>query len=258
MKTVLYVFSGTGNSLMLARQLAGILGNTDILLIPREMSTPQKLTAERIGIIFPVYCWGPPRIVVDFINRLPVYDRYFFAITNFGGSALGTLPQTKELLAQRGITLSGGWGITMPGNYLPLYGAIPLEKQERMFAAAKQRITEIAQTILAQQSQSCESSFSLFNWMGNLGYKLFLPQLKSADRHFWTDAKCNACGLCSKLCPTANVKLTDNKPVWSGNCEQCMACLQYCPQEAIQFKKKSLSRKRYRHPQIQAGDLLAR
>ncbi|MCB2357259.1 hypothetical protein [Clostridium estertheticum] len=41
-----------------------------------------------------------------------------------------------------------------------------------------------------------------------------------------------------------------------GKCEQCFACLQWCPQKAIQYGKKTAMRKRYHHPDVEIADIL--
>jgi hypothetical protein len=38
--------------------------------------------------------------------------------------------------------------------------------------------------------------------------------------------------------------------------ELCMAFLQWCPKEAIQFEKDSIGRKRYHHPDVKISDVL--
>lgn len=47
-----------------------------------------------------------------------------------------------------------------------------------------------------------------------------------------------------------NIQLIDGKPVWGKNCTHCMACICYCPQEAIEYGKKSVGKPRYRFEQL--------
>ena len=42
MKTQLFYFSGTGNSLRVAKDLAAILGDTEVVSIPKAMKNPEK------------------------------------------------------------------------------------------------------------------------------------------------------------------------------------------------------------------------
>ncbi|MBN1673737.1 MAG: hypothetical protein JXR37_22005 [Kiritimatiellae bacterium] len=48
----------------------------------------------------------------------------------------------------------------------------------------------------------------------------------------------------------------NEKPSWLHRCEQCLACLHWCPQEAIQVGKKTVGRARYHHPDVRARDLM--
>lgn len=35
-------------------------------------------------------------------------------------------------------------------------------------------------------------------------------------------------------CPTASIKLVNNRPYWKLTCESCMRCLNHCPERAIE------------------------
>ena len=84
-------------------------------------------------------------------------------------------------------------------------------------------------------------------------YKSFKPYEK--DKNFWTDEKCNGCGICLKVCPANNIKMNEGKPQWQHKCEQCVACMQWCPQKSIQYKKVTVKRGRYHHPDIEVKEL---
>ncbi|MDD5676639.1 MAG: EFR1 family ferrodoxin [Kiritimatiellae bacterium] len=260
MNTILYYFSGTGNSLVVARDLGTALGNTTLISIPRALQESAVGTADAVGIVFPVYAWGPPRIVVDFIasrkwHGLP----YLFAVCTCGGFPGGTLPKVGRALCAQGGTLSAGFSIVMPGNYTAMYGAIAEAKQQKLFARSRTRIAEISELIKARCRRPAERSFFLVNWLttGFL-YKFGMPHFKTADAKFWVTDTCTHCGLCVKVCPRLNIDLKDGRPQWHGNCEQCMACLQWCPAEAIQFGPSTQKRKRYHHPSVKAKDLFVK
>ena len=69
MKTILYYFSGTGNTLMLARLLAEELGDTEIINIVSCSDSAPGPEADAIGILFPVYACGLPKMVCDFVKN---------------------------------------------------------------------------------------------------------------------------------------------------------------------------------------------
>ena len=62
-------FSGTGNSRMVAERMAALLGEHTL-----DMSCGCQLQlrdGEPLGIVFPVYAWGVPRLVTRFLSSLP-------------------------------------------------------------------------------------------------------------------------------------------------------------------------------------------
>ena len=259
MKTVIYYFSGTGNSLKVARDLAAELGGAEIVPIPKAIKeAPIEPQASCVGIVFPVYVWGQPLIVNSFIDKLSLSkNTYVFAIATYGGMPGATLKQTAKQLESKGSRLHAGFGITMPGNYTPMYGAIPEERQNSMFQKEIARIKEIAEIIKNGIEHKPETSNFLANCIfSGIIYKLGAPRLPKSDKSFWVDEKCNSCSICEKVCPVKNIKIIDGKPTWQGRCEQCMACLQWCPKEAIQFGKKTADRKRYRCPETKVSDFI--
>ncbi|MBI4982768.1 MAG: flavodoxin family protein [Candidatus Omnitrophica bacterium] len=83
MKNKLFYFSGTGNSLKVARDLADALGDAEIIPIPNVMAKDNMIIdSESIGIIFPVYMFGMPLIVHEFIKKLKCNkDQYIFSVS---------------------------------------------------------------------------------------------------------------------------------------------------------------------------------
>ena len=74
------------------------------------------------------------------------------------------------------------------------------------------------------------------------------------DKSFFVDENCISCGLCEKICPVQNIRLKNDKPTWTHNCEMCFRCLNYCPKDAIQFGKSTIEKKRYKNPFIKVSD----
>ncbi|MEW5804817.1 MAG: EFR1 family ferrodoxin, partial [bacterium] len=117
METILFYFTGTGNSLKVAKDLAEKLGSAQLRPIARSMREGSGiLTAVRVGIICPVYAWGLPLIVRQFIQQLVLEESaYIFGLVTCGGFPAATLKQMDHLLKQKGLELSAGFGIRMPG-----------------------------------------------------------------------------------------------------------------------------------------------
>jgi len=259
MKTILYYFTGTGNSLKVAEDLAKELEDAELVPVVRLLDRDSvSVSADRIGIIFPVYMWGLPIIIKDFIKKLDV-DRatYIFGVATYGGFPAATLKQLNNLLKEKGLKLSSGFGLHLPGNYTPLYEAIAEEKQRKLFSEVKRKIKQIAKFIGEGRRGKIESNFFLINMIfSGLIYTVSAPKIPRMDAGFWLNEKCNSCGVCSRVCPVNNIEMQEGKPKWLHHCQQCLACLHWCPQEAIELGKKTPGRKRYHHPEIKAADIM--
>ncbi len=257
MSTTLFYFSGTGNSLKVTRDLAAQLGDTSIISIPKAINSDILINTDVVGVIYPVYMFGMPLIVNRFLQKLKNAEgKYLFAIATCGGMAANALGKTSRELKRQGLKLSAGFIVRMPGNYTPLYEAIPENKQKAMFEEERVRIKDISEIIHQKQICPPEHQVPLLSWLFSGIYKLGSPRIPSSDKNFWADQNCNNCGMCVKVCPVGNIELIEGKPGWLHHCEQCFGCLQWCPQKAIQYKKSTVGRKRYQHPDINVEDII--
>ena len=212
-----------------------------------------------MGLVFPVHIWGLPHRVMDFVNRLPAGKAaYYFALAVNAGQVAATLTQLKKIMKARGLTLSAGFSLVMPSNYIPWGGAASADEQQQKFAGTAEKIKDIAATIAEGKAGPVEKGPLWQNLvLSGLCYKLAYSKIPKMDKNFWTDDKCNSCAICTSVCPSGNILLNAGKPVWQGRCEQCLACIQWCPLEAIQYGKKTSGYARYHHPEIRLSDMLA-
>lgn len=259
MTTNLFFFSATGNSLAVTRDIAAGLPGARIFSIPRVINGEIDLDADNVGLVFPEYYSGIPRIVSDFIKRLDpdkLKGKYIFAVCTYGGIPFNTLPEARAQLEAAGIRLNSGYAVQMPGNYIVKYGAFKKEKQEKLFRKEKEAVRQIISNIESRKNSGVISSGFLLNRIGKSIYKSTLEKFPTMDRNFTVDEKCNGCGACGKVCPVENIRIADHRPKWQGNCEHCLACIQWCPKEAIQYSTVTAGRARYRHPEVRVNDLL--
>ena len=259
MNTELFYFTGTGNTLAIARDLARELGGAQLVSIPAALKTGPMTEAERVGILFPVYMFGLPVIVAEFCRRLNAgRAEYLFGLANFGGMPGNALGQMKGIFAGRNMPFAAGYGVAMPGNYTPLYGAPPEAAQRRMFDAEAAEVRRIAGRIRADDRQTLVRSGFLANAiLHGIFYRLNAKRICRMDARFRATSACTKCGICRRVCPVGNIELKEGRPMWLHRCEQCMACLQWCPAEAIEFGRSTKGRRRYRHPGATVEDLAA-
>jgi ferredoxin len=258
MRTTIYFYTGTGNSLWTAKKLSLLLTETELIPIALTGSGKINADSENVGLIFPVHIWGIPAPIIDFLNRLennPV--KYYFAVAVNAGQVAATLIQLKNLLQQKNIKLSLGFSICMPSNYIPWGGAISHEKQQKKFDEALDKIGRIASAIRVKEEKEPEKGPAWQNIFFSAIYHMSFAQVPKMDKSFLADEKCTSCEICEKICPAQNIKMINIKPVWQHHCEQCFACLQWCPEEAIQYGRGTVKKKRYHHPEITIKDMLA-
>lgn len=258
METTIYFYTGTGNSLWTAGKIADRLDQSELIPLNRNRKDDFHCDSKHIGLVFPVHIWGLPPPVIDFVHRLKADPaQYIFAVAVNAGQVAATLIQLQKLLVTKGLHLSSGFSMDLPSNYIPWGGAISEEKQQKKFAAALEKCGRIATAVSNKEELPPERGFFLLNMIFSFVYRKSFPNVGKMDKAFFADEKCTACGICAKICPAQNILVAGNKPVWQHNCEQCFACLQWCPEEAIQYGKNTKTKKRYHHPGVALKDMLA-
>ena len=258
MPTIIYYFTGTGNSLQCARDIADGLGDTT--LIPMQKVSEKKVLPEAdcIGLVFPVYAFGLPHAVKRFIKRLSrkSKERYIFAVATSGGRFAGTLVLARKKLRAKGLRLSAGFSVVMPTNFILMHETSE-EKQKRLFDAMKAKVSEIILAVKSREYRKVEMG-SLSDRLLRTGiiYRLGSPFFRQMDHSFRTDQRCTGCGLCSRVCPAHNIELRNGIPKWKHHCELCLSCLNLCPSKSLQYGKMTEGKQRYKNPYVDVKDLM--
>lgn len=290
MSISVYYFSGTGNSLVVAKDLVSRL-NGELIAIQSVVNSERiSAEAEVIGIVFPVYNQGIPFIIKRFIDKFESFSgKYVFGVCTHGGSAGICLKYLNNLISNKDGKLSGGFSVEMPYNYVVPSLVIksffrsfklkntPLEKQQKLFEQWKNKLEYVTSYILERKEGKIETeaevieyiidslnlreSVQKYSWLKIGGFvgKTELPFMESIqllDYAFTSNHNCTGCGICAKLCPVMNIKIVNNSPQWQHKCEQCFACINWCPKEAIQFSCKTSGQKRYHNPGITLSEMM--
>jgi Fe-S-cluster-containing hydrogenase component 2 len=264
MSNVIYYFSGTGNSLAVARKIANQLGETKLIKICFDQNEIDTTIYDRVGIIFPVYYSQMPILVENFMKKLIMNkEQYKFAVVTHGGSRGIALSDIRNQMQVLGYVLDGEFSIIMPGNYIAKYGAFPDIYIKFICRKSEKTIKNIVKTISQNQSTGPEDT-RLFEKLildnKKLMEKTLNKRLEFArlDAAFHCNQNCNSCGVCVKVCPVQNICLEKGKPVWKHKCEQCFACIQWCPNESINYYNKTQKRKRYHHSEVALKDMMSK
>lgn len=250
-KNIIFYFSGTGNSLKVAKDIAMSIQDCELI----SMGKPYKLsnTYERIGIVYPVYIGGMPGVVERFVKALDISankDSFIFAVCT-SGAISGGMMNISKIIGRKGGRLSYCENIKCFANYVGSYamGDDADNKAKEQSHATKRVIRDI-------QSLTVKSPFK--NSSLSLIHGPCIKLLANKDKDFNVSESCNDCSTCSKICPVGNIKMEYGKPMFLHHCEQCMACVQWCPKQAINIKNKTQDRGRYHHPEITLGEMINR
>jgi ferredoxin len=288
-KVEIYYFSGTGNSLAVARDITRRIEGKLIAIkqaIKKENIHPE---GDAFGIVFPVYHQGLPNIVNRFIDKLDnISKKYIFTVCTYGDSPGISLEYLDESIKAKGGKLSVGFVVKMPYNYITpslvlkdFFGSFKLreidpDNCQRMYDNWQKKLEHICEFIKYRKKGKVETTARLIEkivdflnlretlqkriWLKIVNFQgstaiSFRDSIQLMDSGFQLNESCNGCGTCVRVCPVDNIIMNNNRPVWQHHCEQCFACLQWCPKEAIQFGKKTSSEKRYHHPEVNLSDM---
>ncbi len=243
---ILY-FSGTGNSKHAAHRIADALGDTLLSMNDRIQAgnTSPLASSERLVLVTPTYAWRIPRLVRDWLLRTELADakRAWFVMTC--GSEIGNANKyNRKLCVEKGLTCMGTMQITMPENYIAMFHAPQADTARQIVAKAEPDIDRAIACIKACKAFPTPRNNLYDRFMSGPVNPIFYSCFVKADA-FIVRSTCIGCGQCAQRCPKNNIMLRAGRPVWGKDCTHCMACICYCPVEAIEYGKKSLGKPRY-------------
>ena len=236
-KRVVLYFTGTGNCLYVARQLAGKEG--EILSIPQLMRKKQfEIEADEIGLVYPIYGHMPPYMVREFIKKAQLKAEYKFAVLTYGMRKCNAVEIWDGISRKAGNAFDYIGTIVMVDNWLPNFDMNDQMKMDKHIPENLAKITSDLsnrrrwhEPVTQEEREQHEGFMSLSGLDPEVGF------LMKADRSFRVTDDCIHCGICTYVCPRGNYELTGQGVKMQGDCEFCFACIQNCPQRAIQFKK---------------------
>ena len=248
---MVFYFTATGNSKFIADRIAAATSEQSYNIAEyteKGQYSFELPEGEGLGFVVPVYYYGIPMIVSEFIAKLEISSKreyYSYVILNCGGTT-----GDAARFIQRVIKIDAVFGVKTVDNYVPMFNVVSeseiterLDNAERevdvVIDAIRKKVTGTHNGVKGRLPGLMTSMFSL----------LYIRGRKT--KKFRVNDKCDDCGLCEKVCPRKAISISEGKPVWKEpKCEICLACLHRCPVNAIEYGK-SAGRGQFVNPRVE-------
>lgn len=194
-----------------------------------------------VGVGSPVHYYRIPFIVSDYVKHWPdIQDVPAFSFLLHGTYRFDAANDLRRSLAGKGGREVGHFHCYGESHYLGHlregYLFSPDRPSAEELECAERFGGRLAEHVAAGTSDLTSDEppppmlyrlerFLLSRWLIETVY----------SRLFRVDpARCTACGVCVKSCPTANVQADGvGQPTWGRSCIFCMGCEMNCPEDAI-------------------------
>ena len=228
---MIFYFTGTGNSLYVAKQLDEIQLSIPQVIHDADLS----FKASSIGIVCPIYGHEMPEMVKEFVKRATFDTEYFYLILTYGRIHGGAAELAEQMMSSCGKKADYINTIMMADNFLPGFDmkeqiAINPEKK------VEEHIASIKNDINARKCWKQPVTQEDRDW-----HKNYLERQSHVPADFFQNLyhvteECIGCGVCTNICPVGCIHLEHQKAVHTmENCQMCMACIHHCPQNAIRL-----------------------
>lgn len=251
---MVFYFTGTGNSLYVAKKLDDVR-----LSIPQIIHDDNKVyKADRIGIVCPIYGHEMPEIVKRFLKRTEFHADYFYLVLTYGRMHGGASEFAEQYLMECGIEAAYINIVKMVDNYLPTFDMneqLALDPEKKV----DEHIRKIQEDIDSNKIWKQEVTQADRAW-----HKRYLNMRKENPIDikggiFRVLDYCIGCGICMRVCPTGSIQVKNQHAHYidTSNCQMCLACVQHCPENAIRLtipEKNPLAR--YHNGNIRLSEIV--
>lgn len=251
---MIFYFSATGNSKYVASRIAEA-SEDKIISITECVQTGNYIFPvkenEKVGIVAPVYFWGLPTIISEFLDKLtlnPKKEPYIYYVTTYGTTTGQTSKFADKIFIKKNYTIQAYFSVKMPDTWTPIFD---LSDKNKVAHINEQAEAEIEQMI--RQIRNKNQGDFMARKMPSVFVKAWYPYYETARKttHFRVEDTCIGCHLCEKKCPVQAIQLKNGKPLWiKDKCVLCLGCLHHCPKFAIQYGKYTKKHGQYKHPYI--------
>lgn len=245
---MIFYFSATGNSRHAAERIAAATGEKAISItdcLKKEAFDFSAGNDKLLGFVCPVYNFGLPVTVIDFIERMNINQNpdYVFTLVTYGGFSGGASKMLKDKLKKKKIKINARFSVRMPDTWTPVYDVSDKEKIALTNKKADKKISRIINMINKKSNGNFDCRRIPF---GDKFYGGYEAMRRTSTLS--VSEKCIGCGICESQCPTQAIEIQNGKPAWvKEKCAMCLGCLHHCPEFAIHRGEKTKIHGQYKH-----------
>ena len=250
-KNIIYCYSGSGNCLSMAKEIAKNLGDTDICLMRKSLAITDASSYDTIGFVVPCYGGGLPAGVEDFVKSIEYSGvSYKYGVVQFAGYMGCGLHKIDKII---GLDYWDRMSNHCSAIWLfPHFFQVPPTTVKGAQKRSDKKAAAIAENVKNRVRSEKKPPLRIINAVESAGFgninKLINSKMNVSDA-------CVGCTLCAQICPKGNIKIVDGKATIGTNCIGCMACIEYCPQKAINVGKITKKRARYTNKTVNPQEL---
>lgn len=244
MKAVLYVFSGTGNTRLIADLYKKYLTDYETVIFDIEIQKgsasfvppPNPSEFDLIGFGYPIHGFNAPEITVNFCRALPDTDKTkrkkaFIFKSSGEGHSLNNYSSGLiiKILEKKGFDILCERHYVMPYNMIFRHSP-EMVKSEYIYADALVRLNcrdlqnGFRENVHFNPLKAWFVPLLRIEWI----YARLQGPFMKVDMH-----KCIKCMKCVNNCPLNNISFADEKFKFGTNCSLCVRCSFNCPVCAI-------------------------
>ncbi|MDC0558792.1 EFR1 family ferrodoxin [Candidatus Izimaplasma bacterium] len=235
---IIYFFSGTGNTRIIAEEISNELNSlnieTEIYDIRLPFSTiPNPNDYDFVGFGYPIHAFNSPQFFLDFIKELPEGKQIPSFIFKTSGEPFrfnnASSWSLKNILKKKGYVPLMDEHLLMPYNIMFRY---PKEIAKYMYNHNLKLTKVIAKKILQQESYLPRYNILTIMFMYIARIQWLGAKINGPLIHVKKEI-CTKCGICIKECPSNNIKMLKEYPKFDHTCTMCMQCATVCPVDAV-------------------------
>lgn len=196
----------------------------------------------------PTYAWRIPRILQEWLEKTELTgNKNIYFVMTCGGNIGNAGRYLKKLTDAKGLSYQGCAQIIMPENYIAMFTTPTREEAAGIIRRSQSAIDKAARQIKLNRpfpqvpvTRKDKINSGIVNDI--FTQCSFTPKVPG-DRRLHILRKMR------QQLPLNNIRLKNGFPVWGRSCTHCMACINRCPSQAIEYGKHTQNLPRYTCPQ---------